>query len=135
MLQKVNKENLHGFIDFMTEPGAEVFTDDLHAYRGLPNHTAVNHSASQYVDGMAHTQGIESFWAMLKRGYQGTYHKMSLKHLGRYVNEFQGRHNFRRKGTAAQMAAVASGIVGRRLMYRDLIAKGAERHADGSDVF
>ena len=61
--------------------------------------------------------------------------QMSLKHLGRYVNEFQGRHNVRRKGTAAQMASVATGIIGRRLMYRDLISRGAERHADGSDVF
>lgn len=49
--------------------------------------------------------------------------------------DFVGRHNVRRKGTAAQMASVATGIVGRRLMYRDLIAQGAERHADGSDVF
>ena len=135
VLQAVNKKNLHGFIDFSTEPGTEVFTDDLKLYRTLPNHKAVNHSIGQYVDGMAHTNGIESFWAMLKRGYHGTYHKMSLKHLGRYVNEFSGRHNVRCKGTAAQMASVVSGIVGRRLMYKDLIARGARRHADGSDVF
>ena len=51
----------------------------------------------------AHTNGIESFWAMLKRGYEGTYHKMSVKHLGRYVGEFSGRHNDRSSDTIDQM--------------------------------
>ena len=54
---------------------------------------------SEYVDGMAHTNGIESHWAMLKRGYHGVYHQMSAKHLGRYVTEFAGRHNDRMAGT------------------------------------
>ena len=134
-INHVDGETLRGYISFKTELGAEVFTDEYRGYRGIANHKTVNHSVGQYVDGMAHTNGIESFWAMLKRGYHGIYHKMSAKHLGRYVNEFAGRHNQRTKDTAAQMAAVAAGLVGRRLMYRDLIARGPERHADGSDVF
>ena len=134
-VRRVDGETLRGYISFKTELGVDVFTDEYRGYRGVPNHKTVNHSVGQYVDGMAHTNGIESFWSMLKRGYHGTYHKMSPKHLGRYVNEFAGRHNFRRKDTAAQMTAVATGLVGRRLMYRDLIARGPERHADGSDVF
>ncbi len=53
----------------------------------------------KYVDGMAHTNGIESFWSLLKRGYKGTYHRMSAKHLQRYVNEVAGRHNVRTRDT------------------------------------
>ena len=86
----------------------------------------------EYVDGMAHTNGIESFWSMLKRGYHGTYHRMSAKHLGRYVNEFSGRHNQRTADTKDQMSAIVTGAVGRRLMYKDLTAK---QETGGSDVF
>ena len=71
---------------------------------------------------MAHTNGIESFWALLKRGYHGTFHHMSEKHLGRYVTEFSGRHNDRGCDTIHQMQNVAAGMVGKRLLYRDLVA-------------
>ena len=63
------------------------------------DHETVRHSVGEYVDGMAHTNGIESFWALLKRGYHGTYHHMSEKHLNRYVTEFAGRHNERSRDT------------------------------------
>ena len=85
---------------------------------------------------MAHTQGIESFWAMLKRGYHGTYHRMSTAHLGRYVNEFSGRHNVRKEDTLDQMVAITQGLVGKRLRYRDLVAYHPPRQLEGlSDVF
>ena len=71
---------------------------------------------------MAHTNGIESFWSMLKRAHKGTFHKISPKHLQRYVNEFSGRHNVREADTLRQMESVVIGLVGKRLMYRDLIA-------------
>ena len=71
---------------------------------------------------MAHTNGIESFWAMLKRAHTGTFHKMSPKHLNRYVNEFAGKHNIRDADTIDQMQHVVAGLVGKRLMYRDLIS-------------
>ena len=85
-------------------------------------HEAVNHSVGEYVRGMAHTNGIESFWAMLKRAHQGTFHHLSAKHLQRYVNEFVGRHDVRERDTVDQMANVVAAMVGKRLMYRDLIA-------------
>ena len=85
-------------------------------------HETVKHSVSEYVNGMAHTNGIESFWALLKRGYHGTYHHMSEKHLDRYVGEFAGRHNARPSDTIDMMGQVAKGMAGKRLLYRDLIA-------------
>ena len=69
---------------------------------------------------MAHINGIECFWAMLKRVHKGTYHKMSKKHLGRYVNEFVVRHNIREEDTISQMEIVVAGMAGRRIMYKDL---------------
>ena len=82
------------------------------------DHEAVNHSAGEYVRGMAHTNGIESFWSMLKRGYQGTYHKMSPKHLERYINEFSGRHNVREADTIEQMETAFIHMIGKHLAYR-----------------
>lgn len=71
---------------------------------------------------MAHTNGIESFWAMLKRGYKGTYHNMSVKHLSRYVTEFAGRHNVRDMDTLVQMTVLTKGLDQKRLRYVDLVA-------------
>ena len=119
----VKKATLHGFIGANVEPQANVYTDELRSYAGIPNrHETVCHSAGEYVRDAAHTNGVESFWSMLKRGYQGTYHKMSPKHLDRYVAEFAGRHNVRDLDTAAQMSELARGMVGKRLTYRELVA-------------
>ena len=112
---------LQGFVVANTEPGAMIYTDDHGSYRGLPNHAAVRHSVGEYVNGQAHTNGVESFWSMLKRGYHGTYHKMSAKHLGRYVTEFAGRHNIRCLDTIEQMGSVAKALDGKRLRYRELV--------------
>ena len=80
----------------------------------------VNYSALEYVDGDAHTNGIESFWSMLKRAHHGIYHKMSPKHLDRYVQEFAGRHNLRDEDTFTQMGMVIRGLKGKRLTYAKL---------------
>ena len=115
---------LSGFVAERTQPGAKVFTDESSAYSPLGadfDHEAVNHSAGEYVRGNAHTQGIESFWAMLKRGHKGVYHQMSEKHLDRYVSEFAGRHNVRDDDTIDQMTSLVADMVGKRLMYEDLV--------------
>ena len=102
-----------------------IFTDEHKGYNGLSKsfgHRTVKHSVGEYVNGMAHTNGIESFWAILKRGYKGTYHQMSPKHIARYVIEFAGRHNVRDFDTLAQMTMLAKGLDGKRLRYDDLVA-------------
>ena len=115
-------KTLQGFVGERAVKGATVYTDDHGGYQGMPfEHETVKHSISEYVNGMAHTNGIESFWALLKRGYHGTYHHMSAKHLDRYVGEFAGRHNDRERDTIDQMAGIAKVMVGKRLRYRDLI--------------
>ena len=122
VVDNVDQPTLQGFVAENVKPGAKVYTDDHGGYVGLPNHETVRHSVREYVNGMAHTNGIESFWAMLKRGYVGTYHRMSPKHLHRYVGEFSGRHNVRTADTIDQMVAMVRGMDGKRLRYQDLIA-------------
>ena len=117
------KTTLHAFVASHAAPDATIYTDEGGGYHGLPfNHQTVCHGVGEYVSDMAHTNGIESFWSMLKRAHKGTFHKISPKHLQRYVNEFAGRHGIRNEDTIDQMNAVIAGMVGRRLMYRDLIA-------------
>ena len=115
-------ETLKGFIMDRTTPETMVYTDDHKSYLGLPRHAAVQHSVGEYVREQAHVSGVESFWSLLKRGYQGTYHQMSVKHLDRYVTEFAGRHNHRQSDTLVQMRRTAQGMLGRRLRYRELVA-------------
>ena len=121
-VQNTDKQTLHDFVSSRVDGNSIVYTDDHRGYMGLPHkHESVKHSVSQYVRGQAHTNGIESFWALLKRGYHGTYHHMSKKHLDRYVTEFSGRYNVRESDTIDQMQNVAAGMVGKQLMYRELI--------------
>ena len=118
-----NAETLVPFVTDRTDVEAVVYTDEHGGYRRLPRqHATVTHSVGQYVNGQAHTNGIESFWALLKRGYHGTYHQMSPKHLDRYVTEFAGRHNHRHQDTIEQMKGTVRGMEGKRLRYEDLVA-------------
>lgn len=120
-VESTDKETLQVFVKDHADRQATVYTDDAGAYETLPfEHESVKHSVSEYVRGKAHTNGVESFWSMLKRGYVGTYHKMSPKHLQRYVNEFSGRHNVRMADTLDQMELTMRRMVGKRLRYKDL---------------
>ena len=125
VVKNTDQESLQGFIQDRVQPGSTVYTDDHGGYAALWldfEHSFVRHSASEYVQAQAHTNGIESFWALLKRGYYGTYHRMSPKHLQRYVDEFAGRHNIRPLDTIDQMKSMVRGMDGKRLRYKDLIA-------------
>ena len=123
VVEHTDAETLQGFVKQHTALAAMVYTDEATAYKTLPfDHQTVRHSVSEYVKGMAHINGVESFWATLKRAHKGTFHKISPKHLDRYVQEFAGKHNIREDGTLMQMQAVVAGLVGKRLMYHQLIA-------------
>ena len=122
VVSDVGKETLQSFVAETVNPSASVYTDDASAYAGMPfHHATVMHSAHEYVKGDVHTNGIESFWSMLKRAHMGTFHKLSNKHLHRYLQEFVGKSNMRMFDTIVIMASIAIGMRGRRLRYKDLI--------------
>ncbi len=123
VVERTDAFHLQSFVVDKARLGATIYTDDNPSYHSLPfPHGTVKHSVGEYVNGQAHTNGIESFWAMLKRGYHGVYHRMSVKHLDRYVTEFEGRHNARVMDTEEQVASLIKGMDGKRLRYQDLIA-------------
>ena len=117
VVDRTDAKTLQGFVTDHTAAGAFVFTDDNRAYAGLQRHATVRHSAHEYVVRPVHTNGVESFWSMLKRAHKGTFHVLSEKHLQRYVTEFAARHNIREMDTADQMATTVRGMVGRSLPY------------------
>ena len=122
-IRKTDAETLQGLVTEHTEADTTVYSDDATAYMGLPfDHDTVRHSLSEYVKGDVHTNGIESFWSMLKRAHKGTFHKMSPKHLDRYVQEFAGRHNLRDQDTIDIMGSLVAGMDQKRLKYKELIA-------------
>ena len=126
VIEDTTKPTVQEFSNDTRSENAEVFTDEHKSYKGLTNHTSVNHSRKQWavstaLGELAHTNGIESFWAVLKRAYHGPYHHLSKKHLNRYVTQFAGKHNLRDYYTIDQMAMVVRGMVGKRLKYKDLI--------------
>lgn len=137
VVQRTDGATLKGFVQERTAKDATIYTDEATAYQGLLNHETVKHSIGEYVNGQVSTNGMESFRAMLKRGFHGTYHRLSAKHLNRYVQEFAGRHNIRDLDTLEQMQVLARGFVGKRLKYVDLIASvtAAPLPEAGSDVF
>lgn len=122
VVENTKAKTLQGFILDQIEPGAKVYTDDSTSYGSLPDHETVKHSLPEYVRGEAHTNGVESFWSMLKGAHAGTFHKISPAHLHRYVAEFTARHNMREQGTLEQMGWLADRMVGTRLRYRDLVS-------------
>lgn len=127
VVDSTDSKTLQGFVQGHVKDDTKVYTDDTSAYKGLPNERkSVKHSAQEYVRYLAgetiHTNGVESFWSMLKRSHKGVYHRLSPKHLQAYINMMAGRQNVREMDTLAQMQHVVAAMVGQRLMYRDLIA-------------
>lgn len=123
VVENTNAATLQGFIGANVQSGSTVYTDDFKSYKGLVGYThdSVKHSVGEYVKQQVHTNGIESFWSLLKRGYYGVYHYMSHKHLHRYVNEFAFRHNTAQFGTMQFIEATITHMTHQRLTYKELI--------------
>lgn len=109
--------------------GSEVHTDALSSYKGLDDefvHGVVDH-AVQYVKGHVHTNGLENFWSLLKRGLKGTYVSVEPFHLFRYLDEQAFRYNERKDDNHGRILNVVKAISGKRLTYKKLIGKDEEQ--------
>ena len=105
----------------VTGSGAKVCTGDPSFYDPLPNRFSVHHESGWFVSGNVQINGGEYIWALFKRGFHRTYQRISAKHLQRYLDEFVGRNNIRDKDTINQMKNTVTGLVRKRLLYRDLV--------------
>jgi len=121
-------QTIQGEIHKNVEVGSQLYTDEHVSYADLDGlffkHDTVNHGVGEYVNGAAHTNSVESVWAVLKRGLHGVYHHASRKHLQRYVDEFTFRLNEGnvQRHSLERLASFVDRIVGKRLTYARLTA-------------
>lgn len=124
--EKVNSAAMQNYIDSNVALGSTINTDEATFYKPIQGYQKlmVNHSVGEFVNGMASTNGIESVWAVLKRGYNGTYHHFSKKHIDRYVNEFTFRLNEGncKIDTIDRIKSLVLGANGKHLPYKALVA-------------
>jgi transposase-like protein len=134
VIPNVKRETLQDEILNNVKFGSTIYTDDAVRYDKLHwryVHEVVNHS-QEYVRGRVHTNGMENFWSLLKRGLKGTYVAVEPFHLDRYIDEQVFRYNNRATkdnplNDADRFSLLCSQIVGKRLTYAELTAKGAEK--------
>jgi len=118
-------ETLKPIIKKWVEDGSIMVTDEYRSYNELKRdylHVTVNHSEEEYVRGAFHTNTIEGFWSLFKRGIFGIYHNVSPKHLQRYVTEFESRYNSREIKDNERFELSVQNSTG-RLKYKQLISK------------
>lgn len=120
-IDSTDRETLHGVINAAVNKGSTVYTDEWRAYNGMQGyyHHSVCISVGEYVRDQAN--GLENFWSLLKRGYNGIYHHMNPKHLHRYINEFSFRHNTADAGMMAFIGMTIEKMLNRRLNYKEII--------------
>ena len=123
VIENTNRETLHTEVKEKVETGSNLFTDEWLAYRGLDEnyiHEVINHGI-EYVKGNVHTNGIENFWALLKRTLKGTYVSVEPFHLSRYLDEQMFRFNERKGNDKERFIGVLQAVSGKRLTYNELI--------------
>ena len=126
VVPNTSKAVLQGHVRAIVEQGSNVYTDEATSYKSLDKagyqHEAVRHSAGEYVKEKASTNSVESFWSLLKRGYIGTHHWWSFKHLHRYVAEYVYRQNTRRVHGLNAIGELIRSSEDARLTYDSLIS-------------
>ncbi len=127
-VESTDAQTLHWIIIDTVAKGTTVCTDEHRSYSGIEKHgfkhETVYHSIGEYVRGEAHTNGVESFWALLKRRYYGIYHRMSAKHLQKYIDEFSNCINVRQLDMMDQINATIAGLIGtKRISYREVVSQ------------
>ncbi len=125
VVDNTKHETLMPIIRENVKSNSAIITDSSTSYHSLIHtyqHFSVNHSAGEYVRGKVHTNTIENFWSIFKRGYIGTYHQMSVKHLDKYLDEFEFRFNNREDKGQVKLNSVIAKSNG-YLSYKTLIAK------------
>jgi transposase-like protein len=125
VMPNTRRASLQGEIKKHVEAGIHLFTDALNSYHGLNSeyaHQVIDHAVA-YVKGNVHTNGIENFWSLLKRGLKGTYVSVEPFHLFRYLDEQSFRFNTRKTNDADRFAIALASVSGRRLTYRQLIGQ------------
>jgi transposase-like protein len=129
VVERRTKSELQAHVRQTVEAGAAIFSDELKSYEGLDDdykHAVINH-AIEYVNGNTHTNTIENFWSLLKRGLHGTYVSVEPFHLFRYIDEQAFRYNNRNDmNDGDRFSAVVSQIAGKRLTYSELTGKVGE---------
>jgi transposase-like protein len=118
------REVIHKFISENVNPSSTLYSDNHSGYQGLDGfvHDSVNHAAGEYVKGLVHTNTVESFWALLKRGHYGIFHSISPKHLPRYLAEFEARWGLGKLDGLTRLNMVLESTPGLRLTYNRLTA-------------
>jgi transposase-like protein len=129
VVDRRTKKELQAHVRETVEAGAAIFSDELKSYEGLDKdytHAVINH-AIEYVNGNTHTNTIENFWSLLKRGLHGTYVSVEPFHLFRYIDEQAFRYNNRNDmNDSERFSAVVSQVAGKRLTYAELTGKVGE---------
>jgi transposase-like protein len=118
------REDIHKFISENVNPDSTLYSDDHSGYQELNGykHGIIDHARGEYVNGTIHTNNIESFWALLKRGHYGIFHSISAKHLHRYLAEFEARWDMNKMNGSTRLDALLESTPGLRLPYVNLIA-------------
>ena len=122
-VERVNAKTLKGFIKQNATKESIIMTDEFKSYKGLDSHFSghyiVTHSAGEYRRGICHTNTIEGYFSILKRGVNGTFHHISKQHLTMYLSEFDFRYNHRKLSDGSRTEKAIKGFEGKRLYYRD----------------